>query len=233
MGQAQVGKIFGIPIVLDASFILLAVLYGASHFLSGSMARISYGIVLVAGIGFSILLHELGHALAGRYYRVPTAYIELNGLGGLCHFDRAMPQNRIANIVILLAGPAANFLLWKVFSGLGWATLSHGADGHDQPERLYFLLMQLSQANLMLGLFNLLPSHPLDGGRTLVQIVSKAVGYDRAMRVVAYMGLLISVWLCFLALGGQSFALLIAFVLFQTNMEILQTHGGPRWRRWN
>ena len=62
-------------------------------------------MVLVAGVALSILLHELGHALAARYWRVPTAYIELNGIGGLCHFARQYAADRIANIVMLLAGP--------------------------------------------------------------------------------------------------------------------------------
>ena len=230
MGSAQVGRIFGIPIVLDVTFILLVVLYGMHHFTSGNLAGISYGVVLVAGVAFSILLHELGHALAARIWRVPTAYIELNGLGGLCHFARSMPIDRVANIVMLLAGPAANLLLWQVFSNAGdWMLQSSSG----QPDRTAFLLKQLGQVNFLLFVFNLMPAHPLDGGRTLVQIFSKFIGYDRAMRVVGYLGLLVALWLVFLALGGQMFAAIIAFVLFQANIEVLQTHGGPRWTRWN
>jgi Zn-dependent protease len=233
MGKAEIGRIFGVPIVLDASFILLVVLYGFHYFTSANLTSISYGLVLVAGVALSILLHELGHSFAARYWNVPTAYVELNGLGGLCHFARAMPANRIANIVMLLAGPAANLVLWFLFDALGKMLIEQSDGSFAANGRTASLLLHLASVNSMLFFFNLLPAHPLDGGRTLVQIVSKAVGYDRAMRVVAYMGLLIAVWLCFLALGGQSFALLIAFVLFQTNVEVLQTHGGPRWRRWN
>lgn len=230
MGSVQISRIFGIPIILDTSFILLVVLYGMHHFTSGNAASISYGVVLVAGVAFSILLHELGHALAARYWRVPTSYIELNGLGGLCHFARAMPPDRIANIVMLLAGPAANLFLWQVFSNAGDLMLQSSSG---QPDRMAFLLKHLGQVNLLLFVFNLMPAHPLDGGRTLVQIVSKVTGYDRAMRIVAYLGLLVATWLVLLAFGGQFFAGLIAIVLFQANVEVLQTHGGPRWKRWN
>ncbi|MEQ1650985.1 MAG: site-2 protease family protein [Hyphomicrobium sp.] len=233
MGQTEIGKIFGIPIILDASFILLAVLFGFHHFTSANAASISYGVVLVAGVGLSILLHELGHALAARYWRVPTAYIELNGLGGLCHFARPMPQNRIANIVMLLAGPLANLILWQLFSKTGTWMLNSGGESFDGASRTAFLLMQLGSVNAMLFFFNLLPSHPLDGGRTLVQIISKSIGYDRAMRFVAYLGLLIAAWLFLLAFSGQFFAALVGFVLLQTNLEVLRTHGGPRWQRWN
>lgn len=233
MGSAEIGRIFGIPIVLDASFILLAALYGFHNFTSGNAVSISYGLVLVAGVALSILLHELGHALAARYWRVPTAYIELNGIGGLCHFARPMPADRIANIAMLLAGPFANLILWQAFSNAGSAMLNSGGEDFSGANRTAFLLLQLGGVNSMLFFFNLLPSHPLDGGRALVQIASKFIGYDQAMRVVAYFGLLVAVWLVLLALGGQYFAGFIAFVLLQTNLEVLQTHGGPRWRRWN
>jgi Zn-dependent protease len=237
MGKLEIGQIFGIPIVLDATFILLAVLYGFHNFTSGNAASISYGVVLVAGVALSIVLHELGHALAARFWRVPTAYIELNGIGGLCHFARPMPQDRIANIVMLLAGPLANLILWQIFSNVGTWMLSSGGggDGDDftGTSRTAFLLLHLGSVNSMLFFFNLLPSHPLDGGRALVQIVSKAIGYDRAMRLIAYLGMLVAGWLGLLAFGGQFFAAFIAIVLLQNNLEVLQTHGGPRWRRWN
>lgn len=233
LGKYEVGRIAGIPILLDASFILLIGLYGFSHFTSGNLTSVSYGVVLVAGVAMSILLHELGHAFAARYYRVPTSYIELNGLGGLCHYARPLPPSRIVNIVTLMAGPAANLILWQVFSNLGTWMLNSSGDSIGGSDRTAFLLMQLGRVNFMLFVFNLLPGHPLDGGRALVQIISKAVGYDRAMRVVAYFGLLISVWLCFLGIGGNTFAFLVAFVLFQDNLVVLQTHGGPRWKRWN
>jgi Zn-dependent protease len=233
MGKAEIGKIFGIPIILDASFILLAVLYGYSHFTSSSITGISYGIVLVAGVALSILLHELGHALAAQYWRVPTALIELNGLGGFCHFARPMPQSRIANIGMLLAGPFANLILWQGFSYAGTAMLNSESGDLSGIDRTGFLLSQLGRVNEMLFFFNLLPSHPLDGGRVLVQIISKFAGYDRAMRFIAYSGMLVALWLLFLVFAGQIFALLIAFVLFQSNLEVLQRFCGPRWQRWN
>ena len=233
MGKVEIGKIFGIPIVLDATFILLVVLYGFNNFTSGNLTSISYGIVLVTGVALSILLHELGHAMAARYYGVPTSHIELNGLGGLCYYARPLPQNRIVNIVTLMAGPAANLLLWLVCSNLGSWMLDQTGDSVSGADRTAYLLMQLGRVNFMLFIFNLMPAHPLDGGQALVQVFSLGTGYDRAMRIIAYLGLLVAVWLCFLGIGGNSFAFLIAFVLFQDNMNVLQTHGGPRWRRWN
>ena len=49
------------------------------------------GLWLVAGLAGSIILHEMGHAWAGRYYGVRTSHIELNGMGGLCIYAGTMP----------------------------------------------------------------------------------------------------------------------------------------------
>lgn len=88
---AEVGRIAGILIVLDASFILLFVLFGMHYFTSGSSQAISSGPLLVTGLALSILLHELEHAFAGRLYGIGTTHIQLNGPGGLCSYDRHMP----------------------------------------------------------------------------------------------------------------------------------------------
>lgn len=233
MGQVEIGRIFGIPIVLDGSFILLALLFGMHHFTSGSTTGLSYGVVLVAGVALSILLHELGHALAARAFRVPTAYIELNGLGGLCHFARAMPPDRMKNIVMLLAGPLVNLILWKVFTYSGTALLTQRVGGAGI-DRTAYLLFNLGSINYMLLIFNLMPAHPLDGGRALAHLASAVIGYDRAMRLVAFLGMLVTAWLVWIGFTGWYFAFVIAFVLFQANMQVLQVHGGgPRWKRWD
>lgn len=234
MGQAEVGRIFGIPIVIDGSFALLALLFGFHHFTSANLTSISYGVVLVTGVGLSILLHELFHALAARFYRVPTSYIELNGLGGLCHFARPIGPDRLKNIVVLLAGPLANLILWKVCQYSGQALYFQQSPTFAGTDRTALLLMQLGNLNFMLMVFNLMPAHPLDGGRSLAHLSSSVIGYDRGMRLVAYLGLVVTAWLVWLGFSGSSFAFLIAFVLFQANMEVLQIHGGgPRWRRWD
>lgn len=234
MGRFQIGHIFGIPIVLDGSFLLLALLFGFHHFISADLAAVSFGIVLVAGVALSILLHELGHATAARLFGVPTAYIELNGLGGLCHFARSITLDRLRHVVVLLAGPFANLILWQAFGAGGHLLLMQPSETLGSVDRMATLLLQLSQLNLLLMVFNLLPSHPLDGGRVIMHLSSALIGYDRAARLVAVLGLMIAAWLVWLGFSGQYFAFLIAFVLFQTNAQALQVHGGgPRWRRWD
>lgn len=231
--KADLGKLFGIPIVLDFGLILLALVVGHSYFTSGSLSQISYGLLFFAGVALSILLHEFGHAFAGAHYGVRTSHIELHALGGYCHFTRAPPPDRVANLVILLAGPAVTLVLWLAFKGLGYLAydLPTTAGFVTGVNRLGTLMMHLSLVNFYLLIFNLMPAHPLDGGRSLAQILSKWIGYDRAMRFIAYTGMLVIAWLLWRAAQGNYFLILIAFYLLQANLGVLETHGGPRWRR--
>lgn len=233
--KIEAGRVFGIPVVLDVSLIFVVALWGQGYFTSGDAASISYGVLLIAGLLASILLHEFGHAAAYRFYRVPVSHVELNALGGLCFAARAMPPDRWPNIAVLLAGPAVTGALWLAFSGLetvlfeapeGWGPFA-GID------RLGMLCGHLAYLNWWMLLFNLAPSHPLDGGRALAHLASRWLGYDRAMRLVAMTGLLVVVWLVWQGLQGSYFAFVLAFFLFQANSQALETHSGPRWQRWN
>lgn len=234
-GKVEIGRIFGIPVVLDMSLILIVILWGQSYFTSGDVATISYGLLLVAGLLFSILLHELGHAAAFLYYRVPVGHVELNGMGGLCVPARPMPPDRLSNIAVLLAGPAVTGALWLLFSGVE-ALLAAGPDQAGPFSglgRLAGLCWHLGELNWWMLLFNLSPSHPLDGGRALAYGLSRWMGYDRAMRLVACTGLLVIVWLVWQGVQGAHFAFLLAFFLFQANQQVLSVHRGPQWQRWD
>lgn len=231
----EAGRLFGIPIYINVNLFLLALLFGYGYFTSGSLTNISYGVLLFLGVIFSVLVHELGHAFAARFYGVSVSHIELNGLGGYCAFSGGLPFDRIVNIAILLAGPAATLLVCLLFSSLATAaaTLPNTVGFVAGTDRLYELFWHLGFINSWLFIFNMLPSHPLDGGRTLAHILSRWLGYDRAMRAIAFAGCIIIAWLVWQAFQGNYFALLIAFLLFQANMQVLDSHGGPRWRREN
>ena len=232
----EAGRVFGIPIYINVSLVLLAVLFGYGYFSSGRLSDISYGLLLFAGVAVSILAHELGHAGAANFYGVKVSHIELNGLGGYCAYAGAMPLDRSARIVILLAGPAATLVACLVFSGLARAAIEWlpGSVGLVAGvDRLYFLFWQLGVINAWLFIFNMMPSHPLDGGRAAAEFLSRWLGHDQAMRAIAFAGVLVIAWLLWQSFQGHYFALLIAFLLFQANMEVLNSHGGSRWRREN
>jgi len=85
--RIEIGRIAGIPIYLDMMFVLVLLVLTYPYFIGGSAQAMSAGFVIIVGLLLSILLHELGHAFAGRLFRAHVSHIELTGLGGIAHFE--------------------------------------------------------------------------------------------------------------------------------------------------
>jgi Zn-dependent protease len=223
-GQIELFKVGGIPVTMDFTFILLAFLFTQSFWTGGNSQMMSAGFILVIGLFLSILLHELGHAFAGRWFGVETRVIELNGFGGVCYFDRSLPGNILAPTVVYLAGPLANLILWQGCDAL----LASGAlAGQPLPN---IVVRVLGSANFLLLVFNLLPAFPLDGGRVLeawlARLLGPKLGPAWSVRIVAGLGLIVVAWLVYTALPSNIFRLLIAFSLFLINYQAWQSVSG-------
>jgi Zn-dependent protease len=219
-GQIELFRIGGIPITMDFTFILLAFLWTQRYWSSGNPQMMSAGFILVVGLFLSILLHELGHAWTGRWFGVDTRVIELNGMGGLCHFDKSLPGNLLAPTVVYLAGPFANLVLWQGCKALA---LSGALAANPLPVSI---LLTLASANFLLLVFNLLPAFPLDGGRVLETWIARAIGPVWSVRIVSGLGLLVVAWLVYMALPTNFFMLLMAFSLFLINYQAWQSVSG-------
>ena len=221
--RMEMGRIAGIPIFLDMFFVLVLVLFTYPFFTSGNTQMMSAGFIIVVGLLLSILLHELGHAFAGRLFKARVSHIDLTGIGGVAHFERSLPASAFARTVIYLAGPAVNLGLWL---GLG-ALAGEMFEGNNPMVALP--LAVLASANYVLMIFNLLPAYPLDGGRTLDALLGRMLGPVWSVRIVATLGLIVAIAVALYALPTGIFMLLIAFFLAQANWEALQSVGG--WRR--
>jgi stage IV sporulation protein FB len=221
----EIGRIAGIPIYLDMFFVLLLVLFSWPYFTSGNTQDMSAGFVIIIGMLVSILLHELGHALAGRPFNAHVSHIELTGLGGVAHFERSLPRSVLARTIIFLAGPAVNLGLWYGFNALIGQALLAGAPGLLEP------LVNLAFFNYILLIFNLLPAYPLDGGLTLDSWLGRLLGPVWSVRIVATLGLIVAAGLIvFWALPArQLFLGFVAIFLAVTNWQHLQSVGG--WGR--
>src|SRR6185436_17161372 len=109
----------------------------------------------------SVLLHELGHSYVALRYRIPIGQITLFVFGGMAQMRREPPLPR-AEFLIAIAGPIVSFLLGGFcLAGVRLVESLHGSAG--------FLVLGslLAVTNIYLGLFNLIPGFPLDGGRVL------------------------------------------------------------------
>lgn len=198
-----IGRLFGIPIKIHVTLIaLIAVLFLLAP-APGAGVRGIFAIVLLFG---SVLLHELGHALVARRYGVRTREIVLLPIGGAALLVEH-PREPMHELWIALAGPAVSLLL----AGLGFL------GGLITP---LVALADLVFINLAIGLFNLLPAFPLDGGRALRALLARWMGNPRATRVAARIGRLIALGLFAVAVAyGQLVLGFIAVFVFVAAMS--------------
>jgi Zn-dependent protease/CBS domain-containing protein len=189
------GKVFGVPVVLDLSWFLIFALLTWSLASSYYPARFDWpvelfwvmGAITAASLFGSVLLHELGHALVARAFRIPVRRIRLMIFGGVAELGDESP-NAGAEFSVAAAGPLVSLLLAGV-TAIGWVSLR--AAGLFEP--LYGLLGYLAWLNLTLVLFNLVPGFPLDGGRVLRSIIWAATGsLRRATRIAGTIGRLVA-----------------------------------------
>ena len=221
--RIELGRIGGIPIFLDMFFVLVLILASSSYFTSGNTQMMSAELVVIAGIFMSILLHELGHALAGHLFKTRVTQIDLTGLGGIAHFGSSMPKSTLARLCIYLAGPAVNIALYYVCGLLAYQAGTSGK------AMLALAMLQIAGINYFLALFNLLPAYPLDGGHALDALISRFAGGIWAQRIVSALGLAVAVLVGLYALKSLPwglFMLMIAFLIFETNMSAFRQVGG-------
>jgi Zn-dependent protease len=161
MGSVLSFRLFGIPVVLRLSFLLIAAFLG----LMGAR-RPTFVVAWVLLVFVSILIHELGHAFTARAFGAQVD-IELNGFGGLTHW--AVPSDGIGpgrRAAVAASGSAVGIL----FGGVVWA-----AAGIFEPFTALeaYVLNNLVWVNLFWGLLNWLPIRPLDGGHLLRSLLEK------------------------------------------------------------
>jgi Zn-dependent protease len=166
--------LFGIRVDLHITFLLLLGFYAYLGFQSGGPSGALRAVILVTLVFACVLLHELGHCLAARQRGIGVERILLFPFGGMAQFNR-IPRSAADELYITIAGPAVNFILAGLFYGLLYSGLADTL-----PPNLAHPLAFLAWINLLLGLFNLLPVFPMDGGRILRALLSLRLSYLRA-----------------------------------------------------
>ncbi len=202
MNGFRVGRLFGISIHVDWSWI--AILALVSWSLSATFGQLhpewSYGArwgmaILAAFLFFvSILAHELAHSLAALARGVPVHSIMLFMFGGVSNLEKE-PSSPAEEMVITIVGPLTSLFLGAVGLVIGAGSL--GVDNAlvnssallSRLQPLNTILAWLGSVNIMVGLFNLIPAFPLDGGR-IVRSLIWAVSNDvrKATRWASWLG---------------------------------------------
>ena len=184
---------------------------------AGTLVAVFNGVAFILALFSCVILHEFGHALTARRYGIATRDITLLPIGGVARLE-SMPENPRHEILIALAGPAVNLfialLLWLLMPG--------------ESDRIQFteesidkdlvaggsMLLQLMTINLILGVFNLLPAFPMDGGRVLRATLSLYMPHLRATRLAASIGQGLAFGLGFLGLMGNPWLVFIAIFIW-------------------
>lgn len=242
-GEWVLGRIGGAPVVVAPTSLLLGLLIAASWYplvssaLSGLGLTTVLGVVVatVAGVGVSILLHELAHGLTGTLLgRRPIRY-ELYLWGGLTTFGRAPATwTPWKDAAVSLSGPATNLALWAAGRAL--------IESSSLPLPAAFAIWALSWVNLALAIFNALPGLPLDGGHALSAAIAQLTGNHRlGLTTAAWGGLAVVAGILWwwvigpLILDGRQpntfnliIVAMISWSIGSTSWRILGLGGGSR-----
>jgi Zn-dependent protease len=175
-----VARPFGIPVYVSVYWFIIAgvfiVIYAneLSNSLSGN-TRYVVAAAFVVLLYLSVLVHELSHSVVALGYGLPVRRILLYPLGGISEIERE-PQTPLREFCVSAAGPALSLAL----GGVGWGLTKVVSDGVSGS-----LVRQLMYANIIVGIFNLLPGLPLDGGRMLRAVIWKLTGRPATATIAA------------------------------------------------
>ncbi len=176
-GTFLIGKLFGVPVKIHWSFsLLLLYIFGAGWYKNLEINQLVIHFAFVLAVFACVILHELGHALAARYFKVKTTEIIVLPVGGVAVFEHRW-VTAAQEFLIAFAGPLTNFsiafLLWLSLY-LFTPTRFEYIGIRDQILNISSsFTTRLMWINLIIGGFNLIPTLPLDGGVMLRSLITQ------------------------------------------------------------
>lgn len=218
----RIGTFAGAPVFIEPTFLFLAAYVLGSSLLRGGVAALPEALVFVGVLFAAVLIHEFGHAGMAAALNVPSKRIVVTFFGGYVQFAHE-PKKTWHEIAVSAAGPGANIATWVLIAAMMPLLADASAPTSDSLSVLN-ALGTLGFISLLLGLFNLLPGFPLDGGHILRAALTYIMSRNSARMVTAVTGLLIAAALLIFALWAQMWwTLLIAGLLGLTAWAELQS----------
>src|SRR5947209_5913214 len=224
LGSFRIGKIAGIEIDINVSWFVILVLLTVSlatgwfPLLYPGWSTATYWVVsfISALVLFvSVLLHELAHSLVARRRGLPVKNVTLFIFGGVSNIEQE-PKSPGIEFQMAVVGPLTSLVI-----GIVCFLLQLPLRGSNSP--LEGILFYLAVTNILLGVFNLIPGFPLDGGRVLRSIVWRLTGNLRQAtriasltgQIIAYLFILLGIWIFFVGdiLDGIWFGFIGWFLL--------------------
>jgi Zn-dependent protease len=177
----KIFSVFGIPVELHITFLVLMLLIYLVAFFKITPSINLLTAVLITLVFATVVIHELCHSYIAKRYGVKIDRIVLLPIGGLSEMEE-IPKDPAQELRIAFAGPVSNlvialvcYIVLIIFGSLLSIVVS-GA--------LYYFII----INLLLGLFNLLPAFPMDGGRILRAFLAERMSFIKATKLAASIG---------------------------------------------
>lgn len=217
----KIGNIMDIPIKLDTSF-LLALPISAYFFAINSQpygfagiepTAVRYALSTLSAIFLfvSVLLHELAHSYLAKRYGANIDSITLLLFGGVASME--IPKKPEQEAKIAFAGPLMSLIIG--FICLFTYDYVISSDSAFAQNSIYLIIWVLGSMNVLLGIFNLLPAFPMDGGRILRSLLARKMSYVKATHSAASIGKFIAVLMAIYGIyAGDLWFLLIAFYIY-------------------
>jgi Zn-dependent protease/predicted transcriptional regulator len=207
-GSFRIGRIFGIPILIHYSFILVIPLFAwiigsqitltsdmlqglfsvpiDTSLITGGIMPWILGTVVALGLFGGVLLHELAHSLVARSKGIKINSITLMIFGGIASMEEGVPDPK-AELPMALVGPIASLVI-----GLVCMAIAYGIPAVIKNPPIagivIFVFGYLGVLNIILFAFNLLPAFPMDGGRVLRAWLAERMPIHRATKIAADVG---------------------------------------------
>lgn len=207
------GSIFGIPIELHITFLLLLLIFSIFGFIP---------LLVIVLLFVSVLVHELAHSLVGRHYGAKIKKITLLPIGGVSQME-AIPKGH--EFAIAVIGPITSIVLGillflfgslfglSMYFDLNWVQLGSLKD-------IVRIVMSL---NFLLGLFNIIPAFPMDGGRVLRAFLSTRMDYLKATEISVRIGQGLAIVFAFVGVFYNPWLIIIAFFIYMGGMGEYQS----------
>lgn len=226
--SVRLGKPFGIPLEIDASWLVVFFLVAASLTMSylpaalpdrPSVLYVAVGVITALAFFGSLILHELAHSLVARAGGLKVSRVTLFALGGVSQMEDE-PRSPGHEFLLAAAGPVTSVIVGSLLLAISVGLIALGVT-----EVVWVPLEYLGLINLSLAAFNLLPGFPLDGGRVLRALLWAVTGdMLKATRWASRAGQAIGIMLIATAvigvlLGTFDFVWLAVMGWFLSNMS--------------
>lgn len=208
--SVKIASAWGIPIELHITFILLIIAVFALTFPTGDF----YSFFLVLFLFVFVTIHEISHSAVARHYNIKVRKIVLYPIGGVSEIEE-IPENPRIEWRMAIAGPLTSLLIGAVLIAMNQViTINEPTSFAGILTTAGTFLADLGFLNIVLGLFNLLPAFPMDGGRVLRALLAERMSYTDATKYASYIGRIFGIILSVFGILYNVFLIFIGIFIY-------------------